>query len=99
MEQYEVSLWVRKTLRIGLLLAIVAVPRAARAQTGSSPLYGFEVEEVWIPMKDSVRLAANLFNKFLTRRTPRASTEPGRSTDPSRALAAGNARSGSRSAL
>ncbi len=60
MEQ-QVSPWARKTLRIGLLFASLAVPLAARAQTGSPPLYGFEVVEVWIPMKDGVRLAANLF--------------------------------------
>jgi len=44
-----------------LLFAWLAPGPGAAAQTSSPPAYGMHVEHTWIPMKDGVRLAANLF--------------------------------------
>ena len=45
---------------IFLLAWLVPGPTAA-AQTPSTPPYGMRLEHTWIPMKDGLRLAANLF--------------------------------------
>lgn len=56
---------IRKAAWAGIFLSMVpacaAAPAAAPRESASLPLYGVRVEEVWIPMPDGVRLAANLF--------------------------------------
>lgn len=44
-----------------LLLGIVAAPTGVLGAQSSSPLYKVQREHIWIPMKDGVRLAADLF--------------------------------------
>src|SRR5205814_2311 len=54
--------WKRVTGCSLLLLIIIATPRpVTHAQAATPPLYGVKKERVWIPMKDGVRLAADLF--------------------------------------
>ncbi len=44
-----------------MLLGILVVPTLALAAQSTPPLYKVQREHVWIPMKDGVRLAADLF--------------------------------------
>ncbi|MHC4484786.1 MAG: CocE/NonD family hydrolase [Planctomycetota bacterium] len=56
----------RKAVRILRILCILVLALAytfdaVAAEPPSPPVYGVRVEEVWIPMKDGVRLATNLY--------------------------------------
>lgn len=46
---------------MGVLGFAAATVLAPAEQPASPPAYGVRIEHVWIPMKDGVRLAANLF--------------------------------------
>jgi putative CocE/NonD family hydrolase len=53
--------FVPSVLQITLLVALMTSPAASAAEAASQPDYEFELKEVWIPMPDGVRLAADLY--------------------------------------
>ena len=54
--------WFEQVVVATIVLSVWLVPRpAAGAETPSPTPYGMRVEHTWIPMKDGVRLAVNLF--------------------------------------
>ncbi len=65
MKKHEMWAQIKKTVGIGLFLTLAAALATGRlagaSDQASLPVYGVRVEHVWIPMKDGVRLAANLF--------------------------------------
>src|SRR5438477_5323687 len=44
-----------------LLVIIASSDDVTKTQAATPPLYGVRMQHVWIPMKDGVRLAADLF--------------------------------------
>jgi len=44
-----------------VVVIVIAAATITQAQTANPPLYDVKMEHVWIPMKDGVRLAADLF--------------------------------------
>src|SRR5277367_4512681 len=51
----------RRCLVIGILIMNAALAAAHAAVPASAPAYGVRLENVWIPMKDGIRLAATLY--------------------------------------
>jgi putative CocE/NonD family hydrolase len=53
--------FVLSVLQITLLAVLMTSPAACAAEAASQPNFEFELKEVWIPMPDGARLAADLY--------------------------------------